>query len=400
MTLLTTVVSSDLPFRSTPFFARVLILRDWLLDQTQRIEAARQIPVDVMDRLHDEGLFRMTLPVRLGGLALEPADAWQVVFELARGSGSAAWLVSLCAANLVMLTRFSDAMQQELFETTSRVVVSALTGAAPRNLKVEQADGGVVVSGTWGYASGIDVATWVGLLVPSGENGEVQFALVPQSEFRIDADSWNVLGMRGTGSKDASLSGVFIPQHRLISWKLIQEGGRHADCSRTEAIDGYPLNPLFAMSILAPSLGTAAAVVDEFQAMANRRLRGAAPDHRDPFLTTELAQANAAIAMACENLVAEAARPMAALRAGRTTSLQERAESRVRISVMARTAKQAAQQLFNAAGGQILPVGTRFENLVRDLNAMYSHLLLQPQPVSEACGRLQLGLDIPAGTRI
>lgn len=400
MTFSTTVASSDIAFRSTPFFVRVLALRDWLLGQSARIEAARRIPDDVMVRLHEEGLFRMTLPPRLGGAGLEPAQAWQVVLELARGSGSVAWLVSLCAANLVMLTRFSDRLQRELFEAQPHVVVSALTGAAPRGLKVEPVDGGVRVSGQWGYASGVDVANWVGLLLPIGDAGEVHFALVPQREFAIDAQSWNVLGMRGTGSKDVSLDAVFVPAHRLTAWKPIQEGGRHPECSQVEEVHGYPLNPLFAMSILAPSLGLAAAVVDEFHGMAGRRVRNAAEPVREPFITTELAQASATISMACDSLIAEAARPMAALRAQRTLSLQERAESRVRIVVIARAARLAAQQLFSAAGGQILPSGLRFEALFRDFNAMYSHLLLQPQPISEACGRLQLGLDVPAGVRV
>jgi 3-hydroxy-9,10-secoandrosta-1,3,5(10)-triene-9,17-dione monooxygenase len=77
-----------------------------------------------------------------------------------------------------------------------------------------------------------------------------------------------------------------------------------------------------------------------------------------------------------------------------------KAEMRVRIVMIARSAMEACQQLFSAAGGQILPAGAPFERLLRDFHAMYSHVLLQPEPISENCGRLQLGLEPLPNTRI
>ncbi|MES2533038.1 MAG: acyl-CoA dehydrogenase family protein [Pseudomonadota bacterium] len=377
--------------------AEIRALSLWLRDQSERIEAGRRIPDDVVARLHDAGLFRMTLPQRLGGMAMPPHAVWQLVYEVARGSGSAAWLVSLCLANTIMLARFPDRLQDELFGAGPRVIVSALTGAAPRGLAVENIDGGILLSGQWGYASGIDVADWVGVLVPVGPAGEVHFALLPQADFAIDANSWNVIGMRGTGSKDVSLSRTFVPRHRLVPWKPMQDGQRHPDCSAVDALQDYPLNALFAMSILAPSLGLACAIVDEFRAMAGRRLAAMPAGQREPFITTELAQADACITMACDSLVFEASKPL--LQPG-PASAQMRAEMRVRLSMIASAARAASQRLFAAAGGQVMPSGSRFETLLRDMSAMYSHLLLQPQPISETCGRLQLGMDMLPGSRI
>ncbi len=370
----------------------------WLGGKAAEIEGQRRLPPHVIDRLHAAGLFKLTLPERLGGLGLSPDKAWDIIFEIACGNASAAWLISLCAANVVLLTRLSDRVQNELFNG-ERLIVSALTGAAPRNLIATPVDGGMMLSGAWGYASGIDAANWVGVLVPIGNPVKTYFALLPKSSFEIDHDSWNVLGMRGTGSKDVVLPTTFIPEHRMMDWALIQRGEKHPDCSRSERLDSYPINALFAASILAPSLGVARAIVDEFEAMMLRRMRNAAPGHREPHAMSHLAQARAIITLACRALITEAETPLAA-NGSDVPTLRMKAEMRVRIVMIARSAMAACQQLFSAAGGQIIVTGTPFERLLRDFHAMYSHILLQPEPISENCGRLELGLDILPNTRI
>lgn len=370
----------------------------WLRSQATEIENQKRLPAHVIERLHAVGLFKLTLPETHGGLGLTPDKAWKVIFDVARGSASAAWLISLCAANVVMLTRLSDRARSELFDG-NRVVVSALTGAVPRNLVASPAEGGITLSGAWGYASGIDAANWVGVLVPLGNPARTFFALIPKSSFAIDHDSWNVLGMRGTGSKDVVLPATFIPDHRLTDWALLQQGGKHPDCTSSERLDTYPINALFAASILAPSLGVAHAIVDEFEAFMIRRLHNADPGHRDPHAMSYLAQARAAVTLACRALITEAEAPLATM-GDEAPTLRMKAEMRVRIVMIARSAMEACQQLFSAAGGQILPTGAPFERLLRDFHAMYSHVLLQPEPISENCGRLQLGLEPLPNTRI
>lgn len=72
----------------------------------------------------------------------------------------------------------------------------------------------------------------------------------------------------------------------------------------------------------------------------------------------------------------------------------------MRIALAARLALSAAQRMFSAMGGSLLPSDSRAERLFRDLHAMSSHLLLQPEIIGEAYGRLLLGLEIPPGARL
>lgn len=394
----TKVAARPTTTHETTLLADLPKLVAWLRSQAAEIEDQKRLPAHVVERLHAAGLFKLTLPEHRGGLGLTPDKAWNIIFDIARGSASAAWLISLCAANVVMLTRVSDRAQSELFDG-NRLVVSALTGAVPRNLVASPAEGGITLSGAWGYASGIDAANWVGVLVPIGNPVRTFFALVPKSLFNIDHDSWNVLGMRGTGSKDVVLPTTFIPDYRLMDWTLLQQGRKHPDCNCSERLDTYPINALFAASILAPSLGVAHAIVDEFEAFMIRRLHNANPDHRDPHAMSYLAQARATVTLACRALITEAEAPLATM-GDEAPTLRMKAEMRVRIVMIAKSAMAACQQLFSAAGGQIVPTGTPFERLLRDFHTMYSHILLQPEPISENCGRIELGLEPLPNTRI
>jgi 3-hydroxy-9,10-secoandrosta-1,3,5(10)-triene-9,17-dione monooxygenase len=388
---------SPLTFNTSMTEARALSA--WLSAQSQRIDDAGRLPSDVVDRLVAAGMFNLTVPARLGGLGMVPHQAWRVVIELARGSASAAWVVSLCAGSHLSLARMSDAMQRQLFCGPAPAIASVLTGVPPRGFRAEPAQGGVVVSGEWGYASGIDAASWVGILIPGSDGGETRFGLVPQDRFTIDHASWNVLGMRGTGSKTVKLPPTFVPDACMMAWPLMQAGGRHPDCSSTSLLDAYPTNPLFAMSILAPTLGVANAIVDEFKLVITRRRKGAFDAAREAHLVSAYAEAAAQVSLAADSLVHEAKTLLEVLEGGGSFPIAARGECRMRLVLMARSGVTAAQRLLTLAGGQILVTSSRLEQLFRDLHAMSSHLLLQPEPVAQACGRLELGLEPLADVR-
>ncbi len=374
-------------------------LAAWLSAQAPRIDDLGRLPSDVVDRLVAGGMFNLTVPIRLGGLGLVPHQAWRVIMELARGSASAAWVVSLCAGSHLSLARMSDAMQREVFRGPRPAIAAVLTGVPPRGFRAEPAEGGVVVSGEWGYASGIDSASWVGILIAGADGSETRFGLVPQDRFTIDHASWNVLGMRGTGSKTVKLPPTFVPDARMMAWKLMQAGGTHPECSSTSLLDAYPTNPLFAMSILAPTLGVATAIVDEFRLLITRRRKGAFDAAREAHLVSAYAEAAAQVSLACDSLVHEAKTLLEVLEDGGSFPIVARGECRMRLVLMARSGVTAAQRLLTLAGGQILVKSSRLEQLFRDLHAMSTHLLLQPEPVAQAFGRLELGLEQMADVR-
>jgi alkylation response protein AidB-like acyl-CoA dehydrogenase len=381
-------------------------LRDWLLEEAPRIEAEKRIPEEIAQRLAEADLFRMTQPPRFGGLGCTPRQAWEAVFQIGAGCASCAWIIGLNAANVLMLGKFSAEVQQEVFGGDAPPIISMLTGGVGIGVTAERVPGGISLSGNWRYASGIDIASWAGLLVSlpaeNGEEPELHVVLVPKNAFSIDHASWNVVGMRGTGSKDISLKPTFVPEHRWLSWKQLQAGEKHSTCPNDEPIYDYPLNSVFAMSILAPTLGVASAVAEEFCAVVKRRVSGVTQQRQrdDKIAQIAVAQGEATMAILRQNLLDDSDYILEILGRGRVPTLEERAAVRMRIAVSSRVALDAGQKMFSAMGGSLLPSNSRAERLFRDFHAMSSHLLLQPDSIGEAYGRLLLGLELPPGARL
>jgi 3-hydroxy-9,10-secoandrosta-1,3,5(10)-triene-9,17-dione monooxygenase len=404
MAVMANTAQSDRPGISIAENAKAL--SEWLQTEAARIENEKRIPPDVAERLAAADLFRMTQPAAFGGLSCPPRQAWEAVFEVARGCGSCAWIVGLNAANVLMLGKFSEELQREVFLSDKPAIVSMLTGGVGIDVTAERIPGGILLSGKWRYASGIDVASWAGVLASfppePGEAPEQFVVLVPKDAFSINHSSWNVLGMRGTGSKDVTLSPTFVPEHRWLSWSRLQAGEKHPTCPNHEALYQYPLNSVFAMSILAPTLGVASAVAEVFRETVKTRVSGVTHQRQcdDKVCQIDVAVGDATMAMLRQSLLDDSDLILQILNSGRTPTPRERAAVRMRIAMAGRLALNAAQRMFSALGGSLLPSNSRAERLFRDLHAMSSHMLLQPENIGEAYGRLLLGLELPPGARL
>jgi 3-hydroxy-9,10-secoandrosta-1,3,5(10)-triene-9,17-dione monooxygenase len=226
--------------------------------------------------------------------------------------------------------------------------------------------------------------------------------LVPAQEFVVDHQSWNVLGMCGTGSKDIALMKTFVPAHRWMDWQVLQEGGRHATCPLHGPISNAPLNAINAMSTLAPTLGVASAVAEEFRAIVKTKISPAAQKVLldDRVTQIEIATGEATLAILRRGLLDDADLIVREAERTGSVSLLERAAMRTRIAVSSRLGLQTAQRLFAGLGSSVLSTGTRIERLFRDLHAMSTHMLLQPEPIGESYGKLLLDLPLPPTVRV
>lgn len=400
-----TTVPTSMEAGAEKVLERTAELVPWLSEQAARVEEARRIPADVAERLFETGLFNLMRPTRFGGLGVSPRFAWEATFNVAFGCSSSAWLAGLTSANIIMLGKFAADAQREIFAPGVSPIVPMLTGGVGQDIKIEPVEGGIVLGGRWRYASGVDISDWLGLLVNIPGSGEVpapHVVLVPQSEFAIDHTSWRVMGMRGTGSKNIALSKAFIPSHRFLSWAELQAGNKHPTCPNTEPVYEFPLNTANAMSVLAPTLGVASACSEECIKIIRGRVSSG---NQQAQINDKIAQVDAGSSAATMSLLRDflisetVAIENRIVQSGPLTH-EERGLSRAKVAIASRQALSSAQRLFTALGGSLLPEGTRIERLFRDIHAMSSHFLLQPEPIAEAYGRLLLGLELTPGTRL
>jgi alkylation response protein AidB-like acyl-CoA dehydrogenase len=154
--------------------------------------------------------------------------------------------------------------------------------------------------------------------------------------------------------------------------------------------------------VLAPTLGVASACSEEcIRIMRNRVSSG----NQQAQINDKIAQVDAggsaaAMSLLRDFLINETAAIEVRIGQNGVLTPEERGLSRTKVAIASRQALSSAQRLFAALGGSLLPEGTRIERLFRDIHAMSSHFLLQPEPISEAYGRLLLGLELAPGTRL
>ncbi len=185
------------------------------------IEAARELPADLLDRLRAAGCFRMFVPRSHGGYGADPRTGLAVLEALARADGSTGWTVMIGAETPHLLAMLPRDRFDELYAQGPDVVVAG--GFAPQG-RAEPSDGGFRVTGRWGFASGSRHADWIfgncvltedgqPLPGPDGQPAQVRSMLLRVDQVRVE-DTWHSLGLRGTGSHDVVIDSVHCPAGR------------------------------------------------------------------------------------------------------------------------------------------------------------------------------------------
>ena len=270
--------------------------------------------------------------------------------------------------------------------------------------KAIEVEGGYRLTGRWSFASGCDNAQWslcAALLPSKTESGQFApaFLLVPASDYVID-DTWNVVGLSGTGSKTLVLNDVFVPAHRLLSFADTTSG-------KTPGAALYAANPTFAIPMLSniPSclasaaVGAAAGALEDYLAVTSRadhprrggrpqQSHGGFPDHpvarcgSEPPPSTQRAKCCCAISGIVRRRFASDG----------PVSIEDRIVSRRGQAFSVALAIRATEALNASTGGLGLDLSNPVQRAWRDANAVGRHISMNWDAVGTMYGQLALGL--------
>jgi alkylation response protein AidB-like acyl-CoA dehydrogenase len=121
-------------------------------------------------------------------------------------------------------------------------------GSGRPGARGEHRPGGVLVNGRWPAVSGCEDAAWAGLAVLV--DGVYHFAVVPLGDLTIDR-TWDMAGMRGTGSHTLVADDVLVPADRIGPLDMRNS----------------PDRLLFGITVLGPVVGAARGALDVIGAM-------------------------------------------------------------------------------------------------------------------------------------
>lgn len=199
-------------------------------ERAARHDEEASFPHDNIQDLRDLGYVRWTVPRAFGGDEIPLYTMLLCQEELARGDGSTALAIGWHVGMMLNL-RFSHAFPPEVYEEVCRSVVQRgslinscatepATGSPSRGGRPQttamRVEGGWRITGRKTFSTLSPALDWI--LVTAGIDGseDVGEFLVRGADVEI-IETWNVMGMRATGSHDIVLRDVFVPDAHLIA---------------------------------------------------------------------------------------------------------------------------------------------------------------------------------------
>jgi 3-hydroxy-9,10-secoandrosta-1,3,5(10)-triene-9,17-dione monooxygenase len=366
-----------------------------LRERAQETEDARDVPADTIKSLEESGFFRLLQPSRYGGLEADPLTFYRAVRAVASACGSTGWVASVVGVHAWQLALFPAAAQQEVWGTDTDTRMSS--SYAPTG-RAQLADGGHRLSGRWSFSSGASHATWVllGGIVTNDQGVPVDFRtfLLPSSDYEID-DVWDAVGLRGTGSNDIVVDGVFVPPHRSLSFTDVTKCVCPGQQVNDAPLYRIPFGSVFSYAITTPVIGMATGAYHAHVAYQRTRVSTAYAGHKaaeDPFAQARVAEAAAEIDAAWFALERNMTELMTHASAGEPIPMPLRL--RIRRDQVRGTGQAigAVDLLFENSGGRALRMGTPIQRFWRDAHAGRVHAINDPERALTMFGRGEFGL--------
>jgi alkylation response protein AidB-like acyl-CoA dehydrogenase len=189
----------------------------------QEIEREQRMPRALFEQMLDAGFYRMVIPRAFGGLQVDPLTYLRVVELLAEAAGSVGWnLANNSIGQLVTLGLPDEGVREIHGQGTPSVMAGTAVQGGGQAVPV---DGGYRINGHWTFGSGCQESSWMlgsfQILDDdgkprSGANGRPLYwrGVFPRDEATVIPGSWDVAGLRGTGSFDWTVKDVFLPERR------------------------------------------------------------------------------------------------------------------------------------------------------------------------------------------
>jgi alkylation response protein AidB-like acyl-CoA dehydrogenase len=354
-------------------------------------EELRRIPDETVQDFISTGLNRIEVPKRFGGLGLDHGLVFEVGEELARGCPSASWCYSVWAANAGMVGYWPLQAQEEVSAGGADVLCSS--SLTPGTSKTEPVSGGYRLTGRWEFSSGCDAASW--LVLGAAGIGEGTWVLVPRPDYQI-VDTWFVSGLRGTGSKDIVVEDAFVPSHRVLNVVTAGDGDWTGWEIHHQALYRMPIPVQLGWDLVAPMVGTAQGMIDEFTA----RLIGTSGPGKtaeSPAIHIRLSEATAEVDAARVFMNHDIHEIFEKANAGETFSPLERARYRRDKAFITQLCLRSVNRLFDLSGGHALFDSESLQRFHRDAHAVSHRDGLIMDLGGSQYGRVVLGLETERG---
>lgn len=374
---------------SSAFRQGMLDLVPHLRKRADEAERQRRLAPETIASLREIGLFRALVPRSYGGDQRSLFELLDAMTELAVGCTSTAWVGSLLAIHNMAVCWLAKEAQEEIFGEGPDVMVSSSVAPTGTLSRVTR---GFRLGGKWGFSSGVDHASWImlGSLVDGDAGAPAEYVLcfVRAADVTV-IDDWRVAGLRATGSKSVELRDVFVPAHRALMLRTVEEGTAPGLALHAQPFYRLPWRAVFNSAFPPAALGTAIAMLEAFREYTASRVNRFSAEgfRRNGRSAVRMAEAAAQIDAA--RLIFE--RDIGALDrlALEGQALTPGAVERIcyHTAFLIDACSQAVLRLFRGSGGRVLYETSPLQRHFRDIHAMTQHATMDMDFAGELYGQ-------------
>ena len=375
-------------------------LRSIIRRYHDEIEHEQRLPKALVEQFHAAGFYSMVIPRELGGLQVDPLTYLRVVELLAESVGSVGWNVANNSIGQLVTLGLPEEGVREVYAHGADTVIAGT--AVQGGGQAVPVDGGFRVTGHWRFGSGCQESSWMlgsfqildGDQVRRSPDGTSSYwrGVFPRSEAHVVEGSWDVTGLRGTGSFDWTVEDVFLPERRVMVHAGVPLDNQW---SRWPGITyAMPAQAWVGPHHSAVITGIARAGIDALIALAGDKT----PRGRTGLLC-ENPQVQDAVGRADAILNAGRVYRSAmitdmwnTIAAGQETTREQRARCRLAAVYAADSARNAMDLMYRHGGSTSFERPSRLAECWRDLHVVGQTVTLAPEwyPIG---GRVYLGMD-------
>ncbi len=365
-------------------------------------EAEGQLTDGAAKILRDVGIMRMLAPKTYGGYESHPVEWAEAVMRLGSLDGATGWLGGIVGVHPWEIAMADPRVQEEIWGQDHDIWIGS--PYAPMGV-LKPVDGGYEFSGHWQFSSGTDHCNWLYLGALLGdENGapimppKMKHVLIPRADYTILQDSWDVVGLKGTGSKDVVVKKAFVPDYRVMDFDSLASGKAPKEAGLTNPLYHVPFSGMFPLGITSAVIGIAEGALAHHLAYQRTRVQVTGTKIKDdPYVLNAIGEASAEIHASRTVLIDNMNRLYDGVAAGKEFTFAERADSRRNQVSSAWRAVRAVDEIVARSGGNGLRMDNPLQRFWRDAHMGLAHAIHVPGSINHVSALGQIGHEPPPG---
>jgi alkylation response protein AidB-like acyl-CoA dehydrogenase len=383
-----------------PVVQAATALRSVIRRYRDEIDREQRLPKALVEEFHAAGFYSMVMPRALGGLQVDPLTYVRVVELLAEGAGSVGWNLANNSIGQLVTLGLPDEGVHEIYERGADTVIAgtAVMGGG----QAVPVDGGYRVSGRWPFGTGCQESSWMlgsfqildGNQPRRSPDGSSMFwrGVFRRSEARIVEGSWDVVGLRATGSFDWTVEDVFLPERRTMvhaGVPLDNQWKRWPGISYALPAQAW-VGPHHSAVITGIARAGVDALIDLAAEKTPRGRTGRLCEN--PQVQDAVGRADTMLNAGRAYRTATITEVWNTVAAGKETTLEQRARCRLAAAHAADSAREAMDLMYRHGGSTSYRRESRLAECWRDLHVVGQAVTLMPEwyPMG---GRVLLRMD-------